>query len=226
MSNASRSTETVSQTTLVGAVLGALLVGALFATIATWLAMRTDTPEESAPIVAATKPRAKVAAVEKPTPADEIVKIKTAAKALAYAKPHMSDPNNKLDRGTLLLSVWSFKRMRWSDVHVVQDETSFGATMKDPDGVRGLRMCWGGSIIQISVLRTPYGVGAEGILMTNSTKLIRFVAAGSSGDIVQGSPARICGFVTGKYSYSNSAGGTGHAVKMVGMFSLPENKTN
>lgn len=30
--------------------------------------------------------------------------------------------------------------------------------------------------------------------------------------------------VTGNYDYSNSAGGTGHAVDLVGMFDLPENK--
>jgi hypothetical protein len=30
--------------------------------------------------------------------------------------------------------------------------------------------------------------------------------------------------VTGKYSYANSGGGTGHAVTLVGVFDLPENK--
>lgn len=36
--------------------------------------------------------------------------------------------------------------------------------------------------------------------------------------------ARFCGVVTGLYDDSNSGVGVGHAVQMVGMFDLPENK--
>jgi hypothetical protein len=53
--------------------------------------------------------------------------------------------------------------------------------------------------------------------------LIKFVAAGSTGQLVAQSRARFCGATTGKYSYSNSGGGTSHAVQMVGMFRVPEN---
>lgn len=45
----------------------------------------------------------------------------------------------------------------------------------------------------------------------------------STGRLVEDSRARLCGFVTGKYSYSNSGGGSSHAVQLVGMFKLPEN---
>ncbi len=60
--------------------------------------------------------------------------------------------------------------------------------------------------------------------MSNGGNIYRFLAAGSSGTLVPQSYGRFCGVVTGTYDYSNSGGGTGHAVEMVGMFDLPENK--
>lgn len=53
---------------------------------------------------------------------------------------------------------------------------------------------------------------------------MRFAAVASTGELVAQSSANFCGVTTGKYSYSNSGGGTTHAVFLVGMFDLPENK--
>lgn len=51
-------------------------------------------------------------------------------------------------------------------------------------------------------------------------------SAGSTATLVQQSRARLCGVVIGTYDYSNSAGGKGHAVSLVGMFDLAENREN
>ena len=114
--------------------------------------------------------------------------------------------------------------MRWVDVVVAPDETSFAKVQKDADDERGKRLCVGGSVIQIAVAKTSFGKFYEGLLMTPAQNIFRFTAVGSSGSLVERSAARVCGVVTGKYDYSNSGGGKGHAVNVVGMFDLPENR--
>jgi hypothetical protein len=82
-----------------------------------------------------------------------------------------------------------------------------------------------GQIVQIAVVKVP-GAGklAEGLLLSDGGNIYHYTAAGSSGTLVAQSSGRFCGVVIGNYDYSNSAGGTGHAVSPVGMFDLPENK--
>ena len=151
-------------------------------------------------------------------------KASTLEAALAIATPRMSDTFNKVDEGTALLSVWSIKGLKWSDVSVAKNETSFASVMKDPDEARGKRMCVSGSLIEIAVEKTDAGKVFDGLLHDYSSNLYKFSAVGSTGELVARSQARLCGIITGKYDYSNSGGGTGHAVKLVGMFDLPANK--
>jgi hypothetical protein len=95
---------------------------------------------------------------------------------------------------------------------------------KDAEAERGRRLCYSGRIIQIA--RAELGDGRYvfvGLLMTSRRDIFHFLAAGSTGALVEDSRARICGFVTGAYSYSNSGGGSSHAVQVVGMFRLAEN---
>jgi hypothetical protein len=115
--------------------------------------------------------------------------------------------------------------MKWADVAVAKDETSFALVRKDADEARGKRMCTSGQVVQIEVQKIPgAGKHSEGLLMSSAGNIYNFIAAGSSGELVERSYARFCGVVTGKYDYSNSAGGEGHAVEIVGLFDLPENK--
>ena len=65
---------------------------------------------------------------------------------------------------------------------------------------------------------------SERELSTTAGNLIYFVNAGSSGELVQNSIARTCGVVTGRFDYSNSGGGVGHAISVVGLFDLPQNR--
>jgi hypothetical protein len=64
----------------------------------------------------------------------------------------------------------------------------------------------------------------NGGLVDHYGHIYRFIAVRSTGDLVAGSVAHFCGVVTGKQSYANSVGGMAHAVFLVGMFVLPENK--
>jgi hypothetical protein len=179
---------------------------------------------EPAPAASAPPPPVQAPVHVEPTPAERARIAPTLPAALAVAKPHMDDQFGKVSTGTLLLGMWAAKHMTWKDVGVSQDEATYALTMKDPDEARGKRTCAGGSIIEIEKARLDDGRGYEGLLMSDGMRLFHFFAVGSSGTLVQNSPARLCGVVTGKYDYPNSAGGTGHAVQVVGMFDLPENR--
>jgi hypothetical protein len=161
------------------------------------------------------------------SPVDLIKKAQTLAEAIEMAKSDMTDTQDEQSAGTLLLTVWAATKMRWVDVAVTKNETSFALVKKDADEARGRRMCSSGSIIQIA--KEQLGeIGVDrvytGLLFTNNRDILSFFAVGSTGSLVERSRARFCGVVTGTFDYSNSGGGVGHAVTTVGMFDLPANR--
>lgn len=143
--------------------------------------------------------------------------------AVRIALPVMGDTANKPSDGALLLTAWATLHPV-SDFFVAEDETSIARVLKDSDDERGKRLCSTGSIIEIASDRLDTGKFYVGILMARGMNLVRFFAVGSTGALVQGSDARVCGVITGKFDYSNSAGGVGHSVQLVGMFDLPDNR--
>jgi hypothetical protein len=156
-----------------------------------------------------------------PTPIEKVLAKGSASEAFQYALGFMDETFNQSSDGTLLFAAWAGQSMQWSDVDISADETSFGKIKKDVNSERGKRMCWSGSIVQIQKvqdLNVFYG-----LLSTSRGALISYRAARSTGELVGNSRARFCGFVTGLFDYSNSGGGTGHAIDMVGIFKLPEN---
>ena len=153
----------------------------------------------------------------------KVITAETLPDAIAAILPKMTDTANDVSPGAVLMALWGAKKMRWEDVDIKKDETSFALVRKDADEARGKRMCVSGPIIQIQVEKLPTGKIATGLLMSYSQNLIHFAAVGSSGDLVEQHSARICGVVIGNYEYSNSGGGTGHAVQLVGMFDIKEN---
>jgi hypothetical protein len=148
--------------------------------------------------------------------------------AIELAKPFMDDAPDSHSDGTIYLALWASKRARWEDFRVKKNETTFGRVKKDVDTERGKRMCVNGEIVQIE-RRRDIGQGFYletfwGLMMNLDTQnLVSFFAVGSTGDLEQGSPGHLCGIVTGVFEYANSAGGTGHATELVGMFGLKEN---
>ncbi len=155
---------------------------------------------------------------------ETLQKIQTMEQALRFTLPDMEDTVNKSSTGAVRFAIWAMKRMTLADVKVAKNETTFALAAKDSDEARGKRMCVSGGIIQIAVSKTEFGKFNEGLLMTDSGNLYKYLAAGSSGDLVAHSRARLCGVITGRYEYSNSGGGTGHALSIVGMFDLPQNR--
>lgn len=169
---------------------------------------------------------------DKPTEPDrqETMKASLMAKttftdALQVVRPAMDDASQgQWSRGGLLLALWASTHLRWQDVEVGKNETSFALVRKDSEEARGKRMCTSGDLVQIE----KEGAGATkiygGIMINDYGNIFSFYVAGTTGELVARSRARLCGIVIGTYDYPNSAGGTGHAVALVGMFDLPENR--
>jgi hypothetical protein len=113
--------------------------------------------------------------------------------------------------------------MDWLDVLVPSDETTFALVQKDSSSQLGKRMCSHGEVIEIHTEPPPDtgGTLTNGLLMSDSSHLYHFVVAGSTAKLTEHTRATLCGMVTGNFDYANSAGGTGHAVSVVGMF-VPE----
>jgi hypothetical protein len=84
-------------------------------------------------------------------------------------------------------------------------------------------LCASGEIVEITAEHSDAGKIYLGGLVDATGTIYRFAAVGSTGDLVQGSSGAFCGVVTGRIDYSNSGGGTTHAIQLVGMFKLPVN---
>jgi len=157
------------------------------------------------------------------TPLEEVQTKKTFAEALAFTRPKFRDTQNEADTSALLFAAWMADKRAWADIAALP-ETSVAKVLKDSDEERGKRLCAGGTIVEIAKTKTDVAKLWSGGLSTMDGKIIRFVAVGSTGDLVERSNARFCGVMTGRDSYSNSGGGTTHGVRVVGMFDLPENR--
>lgn len=111
----------------------------------------------------------------------------------------------------------------WNEINKVE-KTSYGKIMKDPTAEYGKRLCVTGNIIEIETDRSLgepiYNLGMN----DNDFNIYRATAIESSGELVEGSNATLCGIVIGKLGYDNAAGGTTRAPYLFGIFDLPENK--
>lgn len=204
---------------VVGPIGGGLIAVALIA----WaMIVRSSSGSSTPSPVAAPEPRPE--APPPPEPVQILATKKTLEDALAVTTPLMRDDYATVSDGAKLLAAWSLTNLTWRMAEPPSDETTVGLVQKDPDSQRGKRLCAPGTIVQIAETKTPQGPFSEGIFMTESLNFISYVAVRSSGDLVANSVARFCGIVTGKYDYPNSAGGTGHAIQLVGMFDLPANR--
>lgn len=129
------------------------------------------------------------------------------------------------DKGTAFFWVWADRNLTLADLKVISDETTFGAVMKDSDSERGKRLCASGTVIQIEKidLRPTIRESFTGLLLSGGG-IVQFYSFGSTGSVVGSTHTRFCGVVMGQYHYSNSGGGTSHAISVVGMFDIPENR--
>lgn len=164
--------------------------------------------------------------VSKPSLQDQMMATPDLPRAIAIARPAMTDEQGKLSQGAALLAMWgAVKSLKVGQVRSLP-ESSFASVMKDSDEERGRHLCTRGNIIEIRAERTPHGKLYEGGMFMGwgYSNVARFIALGSTRGINQGSRAQFCGVVIGRFSYANSAGGATHAVQLVGLFDIPENR--
>jgi hypothetical protein len=156
-------------------------------------------------------------------PKDIIAALDTYDDAMRMALPVMSDSVDEISPGAILFTAWAARKMRWADVAVAKNETSLKLVRKDGDEARGKRLCASGRIGEIEKISSDPKVFTGG-LIAGWTDVYRFLAVGSTGELVGESRARFCGVVVGQYDYSNTGGGQTKSVMLVGMFDLPQNK--
>lgn len=143
--------------------------------------------------------------------------------AIAATRLDMADIQGaEISTGAALLAIWGANNMKWSELQAIPSG-KYGMVMKEPDSQRGAKLCVNGQVIEIALDTTVPQKIYQGGLFDDDGRIYRFIAVGSTGEIVAGSQTRFCGIVTGQQHYPNSAGGVAHAVHLVGIFDLPEN---
>lgn len=148
----------------------------------------------------------------------------TLNEAIDGYRSEMSDEHNALSEGARLLALWGLDKMSWKDLKTLTPTRS-AKVMKNPDSERGKLICFSGTVVEISSQRIHDVELTTGGAADMQGNFYRFTNVRSSGEILERSGASMCGVVIGTMEYSNSAGGTTHAVQLVGMFDLPENRT-
>jgi hypothetical protein len=142
---------------------------------------------------------------------------------LGIIRPHLQDTMGELDPGAVLLASWMSNHISWKALQSLR-ETNIKKVLKDPESERGNLLCKKGRIVEIQVdrsLNPPVYIG--GMILGN-LDVIRFIAVGDTGELVEGKRSLFCGVVTGRFSYSNAMGGVTHSVQTVGLFDLKSNK--
>ena len=145
--------------------------------------------------------------------------------AIASTRLDMNDIQGAdVSLGAAKLALWGTENMHWAELQEIPT-TKYGLVMKDPDSQRGQKLCANGEVIEIALDRSVSGQKVFlGGMYDDGGRIYRFIAVQSTGEIMAHSRARFCGVVTGQQHYENSMGGVAHAVHLVGMFDLPENK--
>jgi GYF domain 2 len=158
-----------------------------------------------------------------PTHGELLARTADLSTAIAILKPDFELTGEGNAPAAALLATWSGLHMTWPALQKIP-ETQKALVMKEPAAEVGKRLCWSGSVFEISTDHSAGYQVYDGGIMGDDGGIVRFFAVGSSGDIVEHSWARVCGIVTGAVAYPNSGGGTTHGVHVVGMFDLPKNK--
>ncbi len=148
-----------------------------------------------------------------------------------------NEEDEKHSRGQRAIVSWAVRKMRWADVAVTTNETTYALAEKDIRAERGKRLCITGRVNEIH--KRSFGAHDGGVSYVVYDGLIEpptvrngevvaddifsFVVVKSSGKIVQRDDARLCGVVVDRFDFNDSTGGFTKAIDVVGMFDLPEN---
>ena len=191
-----------------------LLIGACAAWFLTTLGGQGGPKQLAAPVAADPTP---------PTQEPSISSMTDLVDVVDYLRPRFAATGDREDPAAAALGLWCGLHLTWADLQKIP-ETKRALVMKDPEAEVGKRLCWSGSIVEIHTSRAPGFPIYDGGIINSDGGVVRFLNVGSSGALVDNSPARVCGIVTGVVQYANSGGGTTHAVHVVGMFDIAPNK--
>lgn len=150
---------------------------------------------------------------------------KTVALSVARLVPLMG--NHHGDEPSAAAAALSIDLLRfppsevWTALEAVPDN-SRAEIMKEASPYLGKKLCVRGVVVQIFGDRSAGKPIWYGVLSTSG--IVRFVAVGSSQGIVENTPARFCGFVTGLHGYDTQLGGSTVGVEAVGVFDLAANR--
>lgn len=149
----------------------------------------------------------------------------TFAAALAYTRPKVVDYEYGV--GQAMLTGWAAVHLRWADIEVNAPETTFPLVKKDPDAERGKRLCADVTVLDIAASGSGLGKRYTGLMISRSFPTVpyAFTAVRSTGDIVEHSAARFCGYVLALHRYQSNDGPR-EGLQVLGMFDLPENRTH
>jgi hypothetical protein len=179
---------------------------------------KQDVPNNAQPSIEAT------AVAQNNETQDILANAKTLGEAIDLTQPDMADfSESDFSQGAVKLALWSSDKMVWSELQKIE-QGKYGLVMKESDSQRGKRICTNGQVIEIVADKSVPNKIYLGGLTDANFHVYRFIAVGSTGNIVAGSNVKFCGIVTGRNDYANSIGGVAHAIHLVGMFDLPENK--
>lgn len=211
-----------------GALLGAgwgvgLVCGVALARMAPQAPEQPATTSPELPVASAAQPLPAAVVPEK-TAGEAVLENHSFEEASSWSRAYMKDSTDSPSLGAYTLAVWLAERGTLTDVAVERDETSVKLAKKDIAQARGKRTCVRGRVVQVVRDATYPKPLYSGTLATSSYDFVHYLAAGSSGTLVSGNSARLCGVVTGLFTYDNLGGNKTDAVQMVGMFDLPENR--
>ncbi len=164
------------------------------------------------------KPReAYLVALDNATTVQEAVQI-----CKQYQKSFKTPDLDEVNEGRKCLEVYVASHpLTLAQVDIENNETSYGAIMKNPDNEVGKKLCVEGSIVQISENNNIQ----NGIFGNwGYSKVYSFHTYGSSGKLMQGSHSWLCGISAGTYSYHNGNGGFTHAAEILGVWYIKENR--
>ncbi|HEY3494746.1 MAG TPA: hypothetical protein VGK73_08680 [Polyangiaceae bacterium] len=210
-----------------GAMLGIIAALAITAAIV-FFATEGPPDDRSLDPVADTGPvSASSLAAESPAPevaiGDRMGRAASLSEAINILRPHMGDAMGEAPHpSAAVLAMWMNHRRFWPSLQRMSD-SSRAEAMKDSAAHRGLRICTTGSVVEIYADRSVDPPVYLGGMMTQSYDMVRFIAVKSTNGITEGAPGRLCGIIVGTQTYPNAAGGTSHALFVVGSFDLPEN---
>lgn len=161
---------------------------------------------------------------EKHEAAIALIRSYSPQQAIDFTKPEMEDIQGEgVSKGTAMLAFWATSGLKWNELMSLPS-SKHGLIMKDSSPQLGKRLCAKGLVIEIARDKSVEQPLFNGGMLDGAGRIYRFVAVGSTGDIVANTQAGFCGIVTGQQHYPNSIGGVAHAVTLVGLFDLPENK--